>query len=88
MLAYEKALQWQDLFDLAMRTGIPEDDLSDMAYRVAAELASKKRYAEGAQVLFDYSQDDREAIITLVQGSLFSEARRMVRTSITISTLF
>lgn len=42
------------------------------------DLTSKKRYAEAGRVLLDYAQDDREAVITLVQGNQFSEARRVV----------
>ena len=40
---------------------------------------AKKRHSEAARVLLDYSMDIREAIIALVQGNYFSEARRIVR---------
>ena len=65
-----------------------------MAYRVAGaylpkngrasyckfieDLMSKKRYAEASQVLLCYAEDVREAVIALVQGNQFSEARRIV----------
>ena len=39
---------------------------------------SKKRYSEAARVLLDYAQDSRQAVIALVQGNSFSEARRIV----------
>jgi elongator complex protein 1 len=42
------------------------------------DLLSKRRHAEAAQVLLDYSKDLREAVIALVQGNDFSEARRIV----------
>ena len=42
------------------------------------DLGSKKRYAEAGQVLLDYAEDVREAVIILVQGNQFSEARRIV----------
>ena len=42
------------------------------------DLSSKKRYSEAARVLLDYCKDLREAIIALVQGNGFSEARRIV----------
>jgi hypothetical protein len=42
------------------------------------DLGSKKRYTEAGQVLLDYAEDVREAVIILVQGSQFSEARRIV----------
>lgn len=35
MISYEKALQWQELFDLAVQDKMSEEDLADMAYRIA-----------------------------------------------------
>ncbi|KAJ6497417.1 pol II transcription elongation factor [Mycena sanguinolenta] len=78
MAAHEKALDWQELFDLAGRTGISQDDISAMGYRVAEDLASKKRHSDAARVLLDYAKDVREAVIALVEGNCFSEARRIV----------
>ncbi len=40
MVAYEKALEWQCLFDLAVRTEIPEEDLVAMGYRVGGTCVS------------------------------------------------
>ncbi|KAK1230942.1 putative elongator complex protein 1 [Marasmius sp. AFHP31] len=77
MVAHEKALEWQELFDLAVRTQTSDEDLQEMAYRVSEDLVSKKRFAEAARVLLDYVDDARMAIITLVQGNEFSEARRI-----------
>ena len=45
---------------------------------VSEDLVSKKRHSEAARVLLDYSKDVREAVIALVQGNHFSEARRVV----------
>lgn len=42
------------------------------------ELSSKKRYQDASRVLLDYAKDVREAVIALVQGNHFSEARRIV----------
>ncbi|PBK88520.1 pol II transcription elongation factor [Armillaria gallica] len=78
MVAYEKALEWQCLFDLAVRTEMPEEDLVAMGYRVGEDLTSKKRYLEAARVILDYAKDARETVITLVQGNEFSEARRIM----------
>ncbi|OBZ69676.1 Elongator complex protein 1 [Grifola frondosa] len=78
MVAHEKALEWQELFELALEEATPEQELKDMAYRVAEDLSSKKRTSEAALVLLDYAKDVREAIIALVQGSHFSEARRII----------
>ncbi|KAJ3499885.1 hypothetical protein NLJ89_g10033 [Agrocybe chaxingu] len=83
MMAHEKALEWQELFDLAMLDDdTDEDDIVAMGYRIAEELASKKRYGEAARVLLDYSKDIREAVIALLQGNLFSEARRIIRLNV------
>lgn len=38
MIAYEKALDWRELFDLAVRESTPEDELSEMGLRVAGEM--------------------------------------------------
>lgn len=55
----------------------------------AEELSSKKRHTEASQVLLDYAEDVREAVITLVQGNQFSEARRIVsRTNCFLSYLY
>lgn len=35
LVAYERALQWRELFDLAMREGLTEEELKEMGYRVA-----------------------------------------------------
>ncbi len=42
------------------------------------DLVSKKRHSEAARVLLDYAKDVREAVVALVGGNAFSEARRVV----------
>jgi elongator complex protein 1 len=97
MIAHEKALEWQELFNLAVLDKMDEEDIVAMGYRVAGtwmcdffswliinngscieDLSSKKRHAEAARVLLDYCKDLREAVIALVEGNGFSEARRIV----------
>jgi elongator complex protein 1 len=46
----------------------------------AEDLILKKRYAEAARVTLDYTGDVRQAMIALVEGNMFSEARRIVST--------
>ncbi|TFK88053.1 IkappaB kinase complex IKAP component [Polyporus arcularius HHB13444] len=75
LIAHEKALDWQELFELVSQQELPT---SDIAYRVAEELMSKKRFSDAATVLLDYADDVRQAIIALVEGSHFSEARRII----------
>ena len=38
MIAYEKALDWRELFDLAVRENTPEDKLIEMGLRVAGQI--------------------------------------------------
>ncbi|KAL1687873.1 IKI3 family-domain-containing protein [Schizophyllum commune] len=78
MQAMEKALDWENLFDLALRNKLEDSVLVDMAYRVAEGLVSKKKYADAGRVLLDHAHDVREAVIALVQGNLFSNARRVI----------
>ncbi|KAF8845970.1 pol II transcription elongation factor [Paxillus ammoniavirescens] len=78
MVAHERALEWQELFELSTKTTIPEEEVKEIAHRITEELLSKKRYPEAARVLVDYAGDVRQAVIALVQGNEFSEARRIV----------
>jgi len=48
MIAYEKALDWRELFDLAVREGLPEDELVEMGLRVAGEVGA---YSQSTSVL-------------------------------------
>ncbi|KAI0697397.1 IkappaB kinase complex IKAP component [Cerioporus squamosus] len=75
LIAHEKALDWQELFELVGQQNLPT---SEIAYRVADELTSKKRFLEAATVLLDYADDVRQAVIALVEGNHFSEARRII----------
>ncbi|KAF8522598.1 IkappaB kinase complex IKAP component [Hysterangium stoloniferum] len=77
MVAYEKALEWQELFDLVLREGITGDELSTIARRVADDLGSKQRHVDAARVFLDYADDVDEAISSFVRGSAWSEARRI-----------
>ncbi|KAF8587053.1 IKI3-domain-containing protein [Ramaria rubella] len=77
MVAYEKALDWQELFELALQDGATDADLPAIAHRVADDLGSKQRHVEAARVLLDYADDVDEAVASLVRGSAWSEARRI-----------
>ena len=38
MVAYEKALDWRELFDLGVRESLSEDELAEMGLRVAGQI--------------------------------------------------
>lgn len=62
---------------LLVRTS-PRNMHVDLIAIFIEDLTSKKRYADAGQVLLGYAEDVREAVIALVQGNQFSEARRIV----------
>ncbi|KAG1812305.1 pol II transcription elongation factor [Suillus variegatus] len=78
MISYERALQWQELFELCLKEQLDGDEITEIAYRIADELFSKKRFSESARVSLDYAKDVRQAINTLAQGNEFAEARRII----------
>lgn len=43
MVAHEKALEWQELFDLAIRESLANDDIVSMGYRVAGRSKAKSK---------------------------------------------
>lgn len=65
MVAHEKALDWQELFELALQVNVSGEDLESMAYRVA-----------GKTMLFRSFQH-----LSVYRGSLFEEALHGCRAS-------
>ena len=45
MIAYERALDWRELFDLAVRESTPQDKLVEIGLRVAGEISVCSRPA-------------------------------------------
>ncbi|KIL68708.1 hypothetical protein M378DRAFT_8174 [Amanita muscaria Koide BX008] len=78
MIAHERALEWRELFTIASLLGLAEEEIVNIAYRVAEELSSKKRHLEAGQVLLEYAQDVRHSVIAIAEGNGFSEARRII----------
>ncbi|THH05467.1 hypothetical protein EW145_g4776 [Phellinidium pouzarii] len=78
LVAYERALLWQELFELAAHENTDAESFISMAYRVADELSAKKRFEEAARIYLDYAKNVRQCIGTFVQGNMFSEARRLI----------
>ncbi|KLO09706.1 IkappaB kinase complex, IKAP component [Schizopora paradoxa] len=78
IVAYERALMWRELFTLAVEDSVDENEIEQIALRVADELSSKKRFDEAARVLIDYGKDVRGCVQALAHGNSFSEARRII----------
>ncbi|TFK65584.1 IkappaB kinase complex, IKAP component [Pluteus cervinus] len=79
MISHEKGLEWREMFNIALDVDVSKEDVEAMAYRIADDLISKKRFAEAARVYLDYVKNVRQAVISLVEGNLFSEARRVAK---------
>ncbi|KAG6382066.1 pol II transcription elongation factor [Boletus reticuloceps] len=77
MIAHERALEWQELFDISTREKVPEEEVKEIAYRITGAFV-KEASPRGSTSLIDYAGDIRQAVITLVQGNELSEARRIV----------
>ncbi|GAA6025944.1 hypothetical protein JCM10207_004489 [Rhodosporidiobolus poonsookiae] len=78
LLAYQRARAWQELFALALSTGVAEEDVKELAVEVAESLTGKRLYAEAARVLLEYGKDVEAAAQALCEGNLYSEAVRVV----------
>ena len=44
MIAYERALDWRELFDLAIRESTSQDELAEIGLRVAGEITVLSTY--------------------------------------------
>lgn len=51
MVSYEKALEWQELFDLALREKMSDPDIISMGYRVAGS-GSRGDWILGSELIF------------------------------------
>lgn len=78
MIAHQKALTWQELFDIAMSQQLNAQEIGQLAQNVASALRTKGRHAEAGRVLVEYGRDVKEAVVVLSEGNEFSEAVRIV----------
>lgn len=81
MLAYEKAHDWRRLFNLALQHHKDASKLQEIAYRVAEDLCSRKRWADAAIVYAEYAEDVEEAVRAYTYGNELGDALRLVAKS-------
>ena len=79
MIAHQRALTWRELFDIAVKEGLSEEEMATLAENVGDALKAKGRHAEAGRIFLDYAKDVKNAIIVLSDGNEFSEAIRIVR---------
>ncbi|WVW79282.1 hypothetical protein I302_101249 [Kwoniella bestiolae CBS 10118] len=75
--AYEKAHAWRELFTLAKRLRVSEDETAQICERVTDHLSSRGRHLEASQVFIEHAQDVDSAVDVLCRGTEFSEAYRL-----------
>nr|XP_019009784.1 elongator complex protein 1 [Kwoniella pini CBS 10737]OCF48565.1 elongator complex protein 1 [Kwoniella pini CBS 10737] len=75
--AFEKAHAWRELFTLAKKLEVSEDDTLQICVRVTDHLASRGRHLEASQVFIEHAQDVDSAVDVLCRGADFSEAYRL-----------
>ena len=78
MIAHQRALTWQELFEIAMTQQLNAQEIGQLAQNVASALRTKGRHAEAGRVLVEYGRDVKEAVVVLSEGNEFSEAIRIV----------
>lgn len=72
MVALERSLLWRDLFDLAIRENLEENELQDMAYRVAGVFKPLKSSTTIDSKWFQMICSRRRGIKTQPRSSLIT----------------
>ena len=78
MIAHQRALNWVDLFEIALQEHLKTEEIAKLAQQVSSELRSKGRHAEASRVLLEYGRDVKNAVVALSEGAEFAEALRIV----------
>ncbi|XP_073202116.1 elongator complex protein 1 isoform X4 [Lepidochelys kempii] len=83
--AFERALDaflssgsWQLALCMASRLGYTADQLAGLARSLAGKLGEQKKHAEAAILLEQYAQDYEEAVLLLLEGTIWEEALRLI----------
>lgn len=79
MIAHQRAMTWQELFDIACQERLSDEELLRLAQQVASGLQGRGRFTEAARVYLDYGGNDVcSAVVALCEGGEFAEALRIV----------
>nr|XP_008170108.1 elongator complex protein 1 isoform X1 [Chrysemys picta bellii]XP_008170109.1 elongator complex protein 1 isoform X1 [Chrysemys picta bellii]XP_008170110.1 elongator complex protein 1 isoform X1 [Chrysemys picta bellii] len=83
--AFERALDaflssgsWQQALCMASRLGYTVDQLASLARSLAGKLIEQRKHAEAAILLEQYAQDYEEAVLLLLEGTVWEEALRLI----------
>jgi len=73
-----KSCQWQLAMSSAHLAGFSSGDIKQLVARLAERLAEKGSYLEAATVLEMYAHDYKKAVMTLLKGSHWTDALRVI----------
>ncbi|KAK2514103.1 elongator complex protein 1 [Columba livia] len=76
--AFQNCGSWQQALCMASRLGYTKDKLSSLARSMTGKLVEQRRHAEAAILLEQYTQDYEEAVLLVLEGSLWEEALRLI----------
>ncbi|WAR00251.1 ELP1-like protein [Mya arenaria] len=76
--SYLACHQWQQVFCMTAHLKYSSDKEAEVARKLAEELKGRSRWGDAAVVQEQYAGEVEEAIVTLVQGSLWDEALRLM----------
>uniref|UniRef100_A0A8C8BM55 Elongator complex protein 1 n=1 Tax=Otus sunia TaxID=257818 RepID=A0A8C8BM55_9STRI len=75
--AFQSSGSWQQALCMASQLGYTKDKLSNLARSMAGKLVEQRKHAEAAILLEQYTQDYEEAVLLLLEGTLWEEALRL-----------
>lgn len=76
--AFEKAGCWEMAFVCSAKLQHSTADTIEAARRIATSLKSNRRFSEASRVFLDYAGDVEEAVVALLEGSLWAESLRLL----------
>ncbi|EDO37251.1 predicted protein [Nematostella vectensis] len=76
--AFQRCCSWRHAFCVSSQLEETEEKKMERARGMAAYLKEHHRFTEAATVLEDYAKDPEEAIVSLLDGSEWDEALRMI----------
>ncbi|XP_045886110.1 elongator complex protein 1 [Micropterus dolomieu] len=76
--AFASSSSWRNAICVAQQIPLPPDQLALLARDLAEKLTEQRRYSEAALLLDQYAKDCEEAILALINGSVWEEALRLI----------
>lgn len=75
---FRSAHDWRQVFCMAARLSYGENQIVELAHKIAVEVKSCNRHLEASRIFEEYAKDPEEAIAVLIEGTHWCEAVRLV----------